>query len=313
MPHPSLATASPDPGLQDFLTTLFEPSDLVELRLIRTWSEEGKQRSQCQGRKWLTPPEILAAWPELQRRNSQGANIFYGVNPRSAKGSTKQEVALCRTLWADLDDARPTDRSRWEMLPPPTLIVDSGHGVHLYWRLHHPVLLTTLAARNYVESILQGMYLRLGADSVQDVSRLLRLPGFANVKGFRQGKVPTLCQIAQHDPHRTYDLLDFQEYILASSTESCHSDNAVEKLCEPTGNVTRSRDMQRIRGLVRLLDKESTDRSKRDFYVVSKLLQLGCSSAEISQLVANHSKFKDNETYLERTLDNALRATARQQ
>jgi hypothetical protein len=100
-------------------------------------------------------------------------------------------------LWADLDGARAGDPIS-QALPEPTLVVDSGHGLHLYWRLNTPVILDTSASREFVESVLRGMYLELCADSVQDVSRLLRLPGFLNVKDFQNGTKPTPCRIVEY-------------------------------------------------------------------------------------------------------------------
>jgi hypothetical protein len=69
-----------------------------------------------------------------------------------------------------------------------------------------------------------------------------------------------------------------------------------------------NRDIRRVRGLVRLLTKDSIDRSKRDYFVVTKLLELGCSQDEVASMVSNYSKFCGNETYLHRTIENAVRA-----
>jgi hypothetical protein len=65
------------------------------------------------------------------------------------------------------------------------------------------------------------------------------------------------------------------------------------------------RPQRRIRGLVRYLDRQVDDRSRRDFWVVCNLLRLGLSVEEIRALVASHSKFNDNQLYLETTLQNA--------
>ncbi len=295
------------PETREFIATLFLPADLVELRLIETWSEAGKHRSRFVDRSWVTPDSLESAYPALTRENQQGANIFYGVNPRSGRGSKKEDVALCRSLWADIDDARPGDAGRWGMLPPPTVVVDSGRGVHLYWRLNEPVRMDSEAAQRCVESILFGMYRELASDTVQDVSRLLRLPGFANVRGWRVGKAPSQCKLVEAHAGRTYDLASFRRFGQTTTppTRTAPPSNAIG-LCEP--RLPATPDMRRVRGLVRLLTQQSPDRSKRDFFVVVKLLELGCSQDEVASLVSSHSKFSGNADYLRRTIDNAAHA-----
>jgi hypothetical protein len=270
---------------REFLNVTFQPADLIELRLIESWHTATENQSRVVVRKWGTPAEILADWPQLARENKQGINIFFGVNPRLRQGSKKEDVAVCRTLWADLDDARPTDIQRWASVPSPSVIVDSGRGVHLYWRLKQPLEVQSLEVRKQLESTLQGLYQHLQADSVQDVTRLLRIPGLANVKDFRNGNSPLACRIAQCNPGCLYEWADFQKFVLPASDLSPEvQDGTLDDRftrCEPQG----PRDMQRIRGLTRLLTKKVTDRSKRDFFVVTKLLELGCSHQEVESLV----------------------------
>ncbi|MDZ4656132.1 MAG: hypothetical protein SH868_00995, partial [Bythopirellula sp.] len=88
--------------IKEFVGTLFLPEDLIELRLIETWTESGKHRSEVMERLWLQADSLVASCPTLRQKNQIGANIFYGVNPRTSHGSTKSDVAICRTLWADL-------------------------------------------------------------------------------------------------------------------------------------------------------------------------------------------------------------------
>lgn len=303
----SQADSSLAPDVREFVGTLFLPEDLVELRLIETWTESGKHRSEVVERLWVQADSLVASYPTLHQRNQLGANIFYGVNPRSSRGSTKVDVAICRTLWADLDDARPDDNQRWRMLPSPSLIVDSGRGVHLYWRLNQPIVMDSQATQFQFESILRGMYRELASDSVQDVSRLLRLPGFNNVRNFRHGIQPSNCKLAEIHPDRVYELAEFQHFAADVRREGQGGEGASN--WPPNGMYfSGNRDIRRVRGLVRLLTKDSIDRSKRDYFVVTKLLELGCTQDEVASMVSNYSKFCGNETYLHRTIENAVRA-----
>ena len=67
------------------------------------------------------------------------ANIFVGVNPRPSQGvGKKHDIHLCRSVWADLDDITINEATqRWNALrlPPPSITVNSGRGVHAYWLL----------------------------------------------------------------------------------------------------------------------------------------------------------------------------------
>lgn len=284
---------------------LFDPSDLIELRLIETWRQGEKNASKLFRRHWLVAREIQRIREQLERDNRRGANVFFGVNPRSGAGGSKKHVVHCRALWADLDDARPGDQSRWQSLPQPTLIVDSGRGVHLYWKLATPYSLASTRDRERLEQLLKGIYTELNADSVQDVARLLRLPGFDNVKDWRNGRPPVPCRIVNYEPNARHSTADFERYRPQplEHRESCLADS---------GDVEFPRaekDLRRIRGLLRLLGEEAEDRSGRDFYVVTKLLALGCTPSEIALMVADQSKFLNNKSYLTRTIANALRIT----
>jgi hypothetical protein len=66
-------------------------------------------------------------------------------------------------------------------------------------------------------------------------------------------------------------------------------------------------DSRRIQGLVRYLDREVKDRSRRDFAVLASLVELGLSRAEIWRLVQGRSKFATHgEAYFHVTFENVL-------
>jgi hypothetical protein len=67
--------------------------------------------------------------------SDQRANIFMGVNPRARRGvGRKCDVQTCRCVWADMDEVS-SEVARWRChevgLPDPSILVDSGNGVHL--------------------------------------------------------------------------------------------------------------------------------------------------------------------------------------
>jgi hypothetical protein len=193
-------------------------------------------------------------------------------------------------------------------LREPNIVVNSGHGLHAYWLLDEPADVSTAAARLKFENMLRTLYAAVGADTTCDVSRLLRLPGFLNVKDSRNNRPPVPCTLLRCDLQRKQPLaLFFENWREHGGGEE--SENAAGHAIEFGSAELRSRRTERrIRGLVRYLDQHVDDRSRRDFWVVCNLLRLGLSLEEIRALVTSHSKFNDNQLYLETTLQNAQQA-----
>lgn len=306
-PQPSTSCQSLDPERQlaVFVDALFEPGDLVEIRGIATPLLDSKKPGRLAIRRWERADSILKLASELHCANDDGINVYFGVNPRAKPAGTKDAVFQCRTVWADLDRISLADAdSRWrDHLPPPTLVITSGHGIHFYWKLDAPVDVSTASSRIAFEGMLKSLYGTLGSDSTQDVSRLLRLPGFQNHK-----QAPVHCELIRCIPDQTYPLSIFQRWFVPENAEDSTSisSSSSREAIVPT-HISESHDLKRIRGLVAALDKEVDDRSRRDFWVVCRLVELGLNSDEIETLVAGHSKFTTDD-YVKRTLESAFRA-----
>ena len=53
-------------------------------------------------------------------------------------GSKSGDVAVARSIFADLEHVsfqQAVEQIEKAGLPTPTMTVNSGHGIHLYWRL----------------------------------------------------------------------------------------------------------------------------------------------------------------------------------
>ena len=99
---------------------------------------------------------------------------------------------------------------------PPTIIVNSGHGVHAIWCLDHPFVIHSEEDRKRIISIStgfgnhikkSGMDRGWKLDFVQDITRMLRIPGSLNHKD--EPPVPCVVEIA--DDTR-YPLSAFDAY-----------------------------------------------------------------------------------------------------
>lgn len=130
-------------------------------------------------RRWFTDPHAAAAYAlALAPR----WDVYFGVNPRRQGGGKKAHVTSVRVLHADADDkcflaGRAGALAALAGFPlAPSLTVDSGGGLQAYWLLTAPT--TDVPG---VEGLLSRLYARLGGlDSVQDASRVLRVPGTTN-------------------------------------------------------------------------------------------------------------------------------------
>lgn len=307
--HPSNV---PEAELAQFISARF-PEGMLEMRAIETWTASGKKQSRLVERIWLSAEVLLGHFAYLRRLNrEQRANIFFGVNPRTRAGhGTKQAVTHCRSVWMDMDRIRPHElQARLPVgLHEPSIVVDSGHGIHAYWLLDQPCDVSAPQSRARFETMLHNLYAAVGADATSDVSRLLRLPGFFNVKDFRHGKQPVACRLLHCDAEHTYPVQYFFDNWGKHREES--TSRPTQQTTDLAGEKLRSgRTSRRIRGLVKYLDHETDDRSRRDFGVACALFRLGLSIEETRSLVASHSKFAGNKQYLEITLQNAQQTVA---
>jgi hypothetical protein len=222
-------------------------------------------------------------------------------------------------VWVDLDGVSTDEAtSRWEAIQlPPTVVVNSGHGVHAYWNLSEPIHFTCDDERSVWASTVKAFASILDGDSTQDCSRLLRLPGTWNVKDKRNGAAPVRCELVHIDESRVYPRSAFATFESSAGGSSGPPRTLSEKrvaeaaddtpLC--TATIGRARDHQRIRGILRYLDREVSDRSTRDLSALLLLIQAGLSKEEVRSLVVNHSKFLEaGDAYFERTYNAALRS-----
>jgi hypothetical protein len=130
----------------------------------------------------LTDVELLL--PQLQVLNDQGAAVYVTVNECDGQRSS-ENVSRIRGVHADMDEAPETVLEAVRSRLMPTIEVQtSGPGNrHFYWLLKQGEVMSADVARRINRGLVE-----LGADrAATDVSRLLRLPGFRNMKHADRG------------------------------------------------------------------------------------------------------------------------------
>ena len=180
--------------LRRFLSAIFQPNDIVEVRCLPS-----KESS------WHQPKDLVNKANRLLGPNRDGENIYFGANPRKKIGGrSAKDVALARCLFVDIENTTIENASqliREAGLPKPTASLNSGHGVHLYWRLKKTLKdLSAWRARQ------KALIAALKSDpKVHDAPRIMRLPGFMNVKD--EPAVP--CKLVACDARCKYDISAF--------------------------------------------------------------------------------------------------------
>ncbi len=275
--------------LKQFLDTLFECNDLIELRCIETWQENDEQKSRVRRRYWLTKDAIYneSKLEELRSLNIRdAANIFFGVCPRPAKNCGKsKDISIIRCFWADVDDCDMEEakkRVRETSLPEPSITVDSGHGVHLYWLLSEPLIVKGEKHRQEIQTIIKAIQQVVGGDHTQDLARLLRLPGFMNVKRVRNGVKPVACKIATIESEKCYPLDVFFNLVTKSEPE-----------VKASVNANGYGDTSLGRALMRLDEASIGERSEVDFGACCECIKTGLNKEDAWSLVRNKSKFAE--------------------
>ena len=184
---------------------------------LAIWAQDGNKRRTI---RWTRPESAAAVAAEISDANDVYVTVQLHDKRRSAaawtqrtkkpdsprddqhRGCGESAVAI-PGVWLDIDclggahkaEGLPRKEQALEFLGdmelPPTLIVDSGGGLHVYWLFETPWVLSTAedvaqAARvtTAFEQHIQRRFRGRGwaLDSVSDLARVLRVPGTVNRK-----------------------------------------------------------------------------------------------------------------------------------
>ena len=143
---------------------------------------------------------------------ARGVDKYFGPHPRNSKNGSSQSVSTVTCLFADMDfknfegEKEEACRTLEDFRFEPTVIVDSGHGLHPYFFLKEPEDLDD--PKEYILNS-RGLQRALGSDRVHDLARIMRIPGTDNLK---DPKNPRPCHIVSANYDRRYSLDDFEMF-----------------------------------------------------------------------------------------------------
>ncbi len=137
----------------------------------------------------------LGDWPAVETwcGKHKGQNLYVAVGTRNGGGS-KEYIAEIPALWCDIDfkdlPQPEAKKAVWEFPARPSLVVESGGGYHVYWRLKEPATKEDIPRIEALNRQIQ-VYLK-GDPQATEAARILRLPGSLNFKYDPPRKVKVL-------------------------------------------------------------------------------------------------------------------------
>ena len=167
------------------------------------------------------------------QKSDEGYNVFYGVSltnkpfPENRRAGVK-DINLQLGIWIDVDVQGGTHIG--EKYPPskevamsflalkPSIVVSSGYGIHAYYLFSQALVIgehnrkeATERNRKFIEIVRENARnYKEAVDSVQDLSRILRMPGTFNYKV--EDDKPPVCWILQ-DNDMKYNIAELDEFI----------------------------------------------------------------------------------------------------
>jgi hypothetical protein len=167
--------------LTDFLTALHPPDSegFIDLRALPSKQQEFRRSSNIEAVE-----RFIRAHPEQ--------NIYLGIASRMSPGDgSLVNCGKLHALFADIDfksDVHPNGipepeaRAKLEQfLLKPSIVVNSGGGLQVYWLLWEPIDLQVPGEAERAKSLLRRLTLALGGDlNAAEAARILRVPGTLN-------------------------------------------------------------------------------------------------------------------------------------
>ena len=196
--------------IKDFFQMIFDkntiPKGFIELRMI--------DRKNNIEREFIDISSIDEIPSIIQSKNGK-TNCYFGVAVRdTANNGKKENCSYLTALFVDIDYGTDSHKKRSfladrettlkliERFPyKPNMIIDSGHGFHLYWQLKEPLKLESNSIE-LAESTMKSLSKLLGGDTTSDVTRILRVPYSLNVKSEKAVK----CEYVGGQEKIKYDL-----------------------------------------------------------------------------------------------------------
>lgn len=178
----------------------------------------------------------LGDWTQLKSfiQEHRDHDLFFGIATRDKGGGKKENIVHIPAVFIDQDfkaipgGEQEAQKILDEFPLQPTIIVKSGGGNHLYWKLKEP---SDKGDIERCEAIMKGLAARLQGDmAATDASRILRIPHTLNHKYKPARKV-----VMTHCNGTEFSLSDFDDFL----DYDPDAGKARSSCSDPDGNLAR--------------------------------------------------------------------------
>lgn len=234
------------------------PEWVAEFFLIEYKPTAENPKAKTVGCLFYSVGRILKDWINVEKGlrhlNARRQNIHPSVNPRfrmPAGGRGKNsDVNSFLALWNDIDfhGQETSVRRAWgELLERytlagirPSVIIESGRGIHAYWLLDKPYVVAEARSRcaGLQKEAMTCDVGDAGSDPINDPSRVLRLPGTDNWKNPKEAKP---CVIVEAS-YKRYPLSAFDDY--KTEIKKSADDLEEERVQRAMKNLGKAKDKE---------------------------------------------------------------------
>jgi hypothetical protein len=180
--------------LADTPTLSLQIAELVPIgQLTLATIDPMDKQSSVPCKTFVMPQQAAQVEAWVLDANAKGRNCYFHTNISDAfnKRLSKHDVKLARFAWADIDpDVKQFGSYEQAKLylkglvpslcEHASIIIDSGNGLQVLYRLAPTLDIGNQEAKERFEIVNRAVAKRWNADSTQDCSRILRLPGTLN-------------------------------------------------------------------------------------------------------------------------------------
>ena len=217
------------------------------------------------------PPDNLKA---LVIRNGNGAAIWVMINAGDGKARKAANITRVRAVFADLDGAPLDPVLRCEL--EPHVVVESSPGkFHVYW------FVTDLPLDQF-EGVQRRIAAMFDGDSICDLCRVLRVPGFIHAKDPAAPFMSRIVHQAERLPYSAADILRTFPPLQADGPKAKPKRNGRADLPPPI-TADRLAELRAAHGKVFNHQYKST--SERDFALACLARKLGWPEEDAIALI----------------------------
>lgn len=251
--------------------------------------------------KWLNLPVLEGKFSdeEIRKYNDQGYNIYYLPNtPGDQYSSPISGADIVNFDWCFVDyDSKtqqyPSKEAFIEAVGTagihPTRIIDSGNGVHVYWKVQH------LDAMSYLRFQRRLIRLFHTDEAVGQLFQLMRVPGTINTK-IQNNQL--LCKEIYSSVYTQYTAEEFDKLLPSIQlADESYCKQHYDKTYNINQTVINDELPPKFGKLLRenqeakqLWTEQTEDRSKADFRLGHLMFASGFTKEEAASVLVNSGK-----------------------